>query len=205
MPEQALGPIVFRKGKRVYLRPIQKEDLPHFVRWMNDPEITGFLKMTLPQSEADEEKWFESISNRKDTNVILAICLVGTDELIGSMGLHKIDHMSGTAMTGSCIGRKDLWGQGYGTEAKMLLLEFAFNTLNLRKIGSAVYSVNPRSKRCLEKCGYREEGCRKKQHWRQGQYVDEFIMAVFREDFAPLWENFKRESLAVSGDGPYHT
>ena len=189
---QVLPPIVFRKGKRVYLRPVLKEDMPLVTVWINDPEVTQFLKIAFPMTPEDELKWFESLGGRKPDNIVFAIVLVENNEMIGTMGLHHVDFRHGTATTGSFIGKKECWDKGYGTEAKMLLLEYAFNTLNLRKICSIVYDFNKRSKRCMEKCGYREEGHRKRHHYRNGRYADDFLMAVFKEDFLLLWKKFKR-------------
>jgi RimJ/RimL family protein N-acetyltransferase len=187
--------IVFRMGKRIYLRPVLKEDLPSMTLWINDSEISQNLTTVYPMSPDDEEKWFSQISEKKGKNVLLAIVLKENDEIIGTMGFTDIDHRNGTAETGAMIGNKDYWDKGYGTEAKMLVLQYAFNTLNLRKINSRVYRTNPRSKRALEKAGYVEEGCMKKEVYINGEYVDLFLMAVFKERFAELWDEYKAKYL----------
>ena len=46
-------------GKKVRLRAIEREDIPRFVRWMNDPEVIENLLMNIPLSKAMEEKWFD--------------------------------------------------------------------------------------------------------------------------------------------------
>jgi RimJ/RimL family protein N-acetyltransferase len=189
--------IVFRIGKRVYLRPILKGDLAKITVWINDPEVTQFLMASYPQTPEDEEAWFKSLADRRGTEVVMAIVLVENDQIIGTMGLHHINDMHGTATTGSVIGSKEHWGKGYGTEAKMLLLEYAFNTLNLRKINSEVYSTNPRSKRCLEKCGYRTEGTFRKEKYRCGQYVDVIRMSVFKHRFLKIWKKYKAKFLDI--------
>ncbi len=146
-------PIIFRKGKRISIGPIKKEDMPIITEYINDSEVTQFLTIDKPQSLESELEWFENLSKRKH-DVVFAIRLLDESTIIGVMGLHNIDHKNGLATTGSFIGKKDLWNKGYGTEAKMLVLEYAFNTLNLRKVCSDVYDFNGRSRRCLEKCGY---------------------------------------------------
>jgi RimJ/RimL family protein N-acetyltransferase len=143
----------------------------------------------------DELKWFEGLNERKPSDIVFAIVLKESDELIGTMGLHGVDFRNGTAKTGSFIGNKKYWGKGFGTEAKMILLEYAFNTLNLRKICSVVYDYNGRSKRCLEKCGYHEEGILKQHQFRNGSYHDAFQMAVFRDEFFPFWETYRKKFL----------
>ncbi len=187
--------IVFRMGKRIYIRPILVEDLPIITIWINDPEINQFLKTLWPMAPEDEKKWFDSLRERSGKDVVFGIVLEDTDELIGVMGVHKISFFNGVAETGSFIGRKDLWSKGYGTEAKMLVLDYAFTTLGLRKINSSVYDFNPRSARCLEKCGYRREGVRVANKWRNGRHVDEYEYGVFKETFMPLWQKFQKEFL----------
>jgi len=178
-------------GKRIYLRPLSKEDAPLLTVWINDPEVNQFLTVSTPMSLEDELQFVESRGKKKDTDVVFVIVLVENNEAIGVMGIHNIDHKNGTATTGSFIGRKDLWSQGYGTEAKMLVLEYAFNTLNLRKVRSYVFDFNLRSKRCLEKCGYHMEGIQKQEFFHNGRYCDRINMVVFRDDFLPLWETLK--------------
>ncbi len=185
-----IGPIVFRTGKRVYLRPVIEDDLSKLVVWINDPDITEFLMASVPFTLADERKWYENLSNRKD-DISLAIVLKETHEIIGMTGIHDIKYRDGTATTGSFIGRKDLWSQGFGTEAKLILLEYAFNTLNLRKICSQVYDFNGRSKKHLENCGYKEEARRKQHIFRSGKYCDEILLAVYRSDFERAWKRAK--------------
>lgn len=187
--------IVYRMGKRIYLRPILEEDMPLITVWINDQEVAKYLAISLPMGPQDEKKWFSSLSERTGKDVIFAIVLVENDELIGVMGLHHIDHQHGLATTGSYIGRKDLWGKGYGTEAKMLVLDYAFNTLGLRKILSEVYDFNERSAKSLEKCGYVRQGVQKEHKWRNGRYADAYLYAVFMKDFLPRWEIYRKEFL----------
>jgi RimJ/RimL family protein N-acetyltransferase len=184
--------IVFLKGRKIFLRPILKEDLPRFVRWMNDRETAKYLLVFLPMMEADEEEWFDKIHKNKDHEIVLAIALIDSGEIIGSMGLHNISWKDGTAITGTIIGEEKYRNKGYGTEAKMLLLNYAFNTLNLRKICSSVKAFNGRSKKYNEKCGYTVEGVRKAQFFHEGAYCDEIMLAVFKENFLPKWEEYKK-------------
>ena len=53
-------------GERLRVRAIERDDMPHFVRWFNDPEVRHFLLMYMPMSLAEEERWFENILDTKD-------------------------------------------------------------------------------------------------------------------------------------------
>ncbi|MCD6541594.1 GNAT family N-acetyltransferase [Candidatus Bipolaricaulota bacterium] len=48
-------------GGRVRLRAIEREDIPRFLRWLNDPEVRRYLTMYRPLSRAEEERWVESL------------------------------------------------------------------------------------------------------------------------------------------------
>ena len=53
-------------GRNVRLRPIEKDDLPRYVKWFSDPDLRGYISMHLPLSMAQEEKWFEQSLTLKD-------------------------------------------------------------------------------------------------------------------------------------------
>src|SRR3989344_1167197 len=189
MSEESKG--VFLKGKSVNLRPVFKSDLPQIVRWINDPEVRNFLNAHLPQSEQDEERWLENLSKNKDTDLVLVIETT-EGRVIGLMGLHKINWRDRVAITGALIGEKEYWGKGFGSDAKITLLNYAFNVLNLRKICSGVISYNKRSLQYSIKCGYKEEGILKEHIFRNGQYWDVIQLAIFREDFISVWEEYQQ-------------
>ena len=54
------------EGRLIRLRPVERGDLPAFVRWINDPEVTEFLKLEPPMSLEDEEAWFAHMLRSKD-------------------------------------------------------------------------------------------------------------------------------------------
>lgn len=187
------SPIIFRDGWNIYLSPVLKKDLPFLTVWINDPEINQFLTVSEPMTEQDEENWHASLSARKSGDIVFAIRLKENNEIIGTIGLHRVSFKDGTAAMGYYIGRKDLWSKGYGTEAVMVLLEYTFNTLNLHKVSAEVYDFNPRSRRCLEKCGYVVEGVQKEHRYRNGRRADCIMLAVFKRTFLPLWKKYKKE------------
>ena len=184
--------IVFRKGNKVILRPVLESDIPQFQVWMNDPEVTQYLLTYMPMSLKEEHDWFERISQPTNNGLTLAIVDAKTNKLIGSIAINKISMRDGTATTGTSIGDKSYWDKGYGTEAKMLLLEFAFHEMNLRKICSEVTQYNKRSLMYALKCGYKEEARLLKQYYRKGKYWDKVILAVYRNQWERVWKKFSK-------------
>jgi RimJ/RimL family protein N-acetyltransferase len=184
--------VVFLKGKRVYLRPPTKEDIPLFLRWMNNQEVTQYLGSHLPLVEADEIEFLERLHKNKNENIVFVIVDAKNHKPIGTMGVHGINWKDRRGTTGAVIGEKAYWGKGYGSEAKMLLLNYLFNTLNLYKVCSLVLAFNKRSQAYSEKCGYKVEGVLKRHLFKNGRYHDEVHMAVFKKDWLTLWEKFQK-------------
>ena len=48
-------------GNRIRLRTVNKEDLPLFVTWLNDPEVTQGIMHYQPFSLEDEEEWYQNM------------------------------------------------------------------------------------------------------------------------------------------------
>ncbi len=172
------------EGEKVRLRPIEREDLPRFVRWFADPEVRRHLVVYLPFSLAQEERWYEDLQERirRNESVLLAIeTLEGVH--IGNVGLHRINWKDRHAELGIVIGEKAYWGKGYGTDAIRTLLRFAFEEMNLHRVYLRVDEDNPRGIRCYEKCGFREEGRLRETVFREGQYHDQVVMSILRAEF----------------------
>lgn len=192
--------IVFLKGRRINLRLITKDDVEDLATWINDPEIRQYLSRGFPIDLITESNWVSKLYPSEE-NVILAIETT-EGELIGDIGLHKIDYVSRTATTGTMIGDKNFHGKGYGSEAKMLLLNYAFNTLNLRKINSEAISFNKHSVNYSLKCGYEIEGVRKKEIYKNGRYHDMVLLAVFKKNWIPLWKAYQKTGVLKSARKP---
>ncbi len=183
--------VVSHRGPNVTLRPLEKStDLPLLTKWINDPEVTRFHAHWQPMTQADEAKFLDSLEGSA-TDLVFGIVVRG--KLIGVMGLHRINWVDRTAVTGAFIGEKSCWDRGYGTEAKMLLLNYAFNRLGLAKVNSAVIAYNGRSLAYSLKCGYRKEGMRRSQFFRDGKRWDEILLGVTRRDWLPYWKEFQKK------------
>jgi RimJ/RimL family protein N-acetyltransferase len=81
-----------------------------------------------------------------------------TDRFIGEVGLIGIDYVNRWAESASWLHGPEHRGKGYGSEAKHLLLEIAFDVLDLHMLVSWVRTANTRSAAALRKQGYRDAG-----------------------------------------------
>ncbi len=177
------------EGDLVRLVPLDAErHLENALRWVNDPEVTGWLLIgDTPMARGAEREWLEATAAESSrmgaTNVVFAIeTLDGAH--IGTSGIHHIDYANGVAHTGSYIGEKGLWGRGYGTDSSLVRAAYCFDVLGLRLLCSAYLEGNERSRRMSEKAGYREVGRWPKRYWKRGAFRDEVLLALERE----AWE-----------------
>ncbi|HXO21555.1 MAG TPA: GNAT family protein [Thermoanaerobaculia bacterium] len=170
------------EGDKVRLVPLDKErHLENALAWINDPEITAWTLIgDLPLTRFAEVAFFERRGGPEDGEVSFAIeTLAG--EHIGFSGLHRIDWRNGFAATGTLLGRRDLWGQGYGSDAARVRTRYAFEVLGLRMLISEVMADNVASHRMLLKAGYREVGRLPRRYWKRGAYRDAVILVAERE------------------------
>ncbi|MFL5750938.1 MAG: GNAT family N-acetyltransferase, partial [Chloroflexota bacterium] len=83
---------------------------------------------------------------------------------------------------------KDAWGFGHGTEATRLMLDHAFGTLSLHRVGLSVFSFNERAIRSYQSCGFVMEGRAREAIWRDGRWWDEITMSVLYSDWLAMQE-----------------
>jgi diamine N-acetyltransferase len=171
----------FLIGKQIYLRPFDVEDAAVACAWLNDPEVRVHIRRDWPLTLAAEQGFIQQMS-QSTQDVVLVIVLRSEGKPIGLCGLHKIDSRNRHAEFGIAIGDKSHWGQGHGSEATKLLIDYAFDTLNLNRVHLQVYEDNPRALRCYEKLGFVREGRLRQEDFRRGKYRDLIIMALLRED-----------------------
>ena len=173
-------------GDRIRLRHVEKEDLPQFVAWLNDPEVSQGLSMHTPLSMAEEENWFDKML--KSPNEERPLCIEARQDdgwqMIGNSGFFSIDWRNRNAELGLFIGDKNYWDQGYGTEGVRLLLRHGFSTLNLHRIFLRVFEDNPRAIRAYEKAGFIHEGRQRQAEYHDGQFHDVLFMSVLRPEWA---------------------
>ena len=172
-------------GDGIRLRAIEKDDLPVFVRWLNDPEVKEGLFIHLPLSHVLEEKWFEKVLGlpHEEQPMVIEISAGDGWVMIGSCGMKDINWPCRSCEVGIAIGDKNFWNMGYGTSTMRLLLKHGFSNLNLNRIELEVFEDNPRAIRAYEKAGFVREGVKRQAQYKSNRYVDVLIMSVLRSEW----------------------
>src|SRR5262245_19274252 len=132
---------LFLVGEQIYLRPIEKEDGPTVLPWLNDPEVRRTLLNRAPLNMIRENEFIEHASKSEHDQIFVVVRKEG-DRPIGAAGFHQIDFLNRQCVFDILIGDKESWGLGHGTEATRLLIDHAFSTMNLNRIALNVYEYN---------------------------------------------------------------
>jgi RimJ/RimL family protein N-acetyltransferase len=171
-------------GRTTFLRPAERDDIPLFVRWINDARTSRFLTARSPISVPLEERWFDGVvENQGRDSWHFVICRLEDDRPVGTLGLFGIDHTEGGAALGVLIGDPDDTDHGYGSDGIATIVDFGFRALRLERIWLDVYDFNERARRVYERLGFVHEGTLRHAAFRDGRHVDVHRMAVLREEW----------------------
>ena len=172
----------FLHGPRVGLRPLRPDDAdgpyPH---WLNDDEVCQFNgHHVFPYDRVQALAFIEAArGNRRE--IVLAMVVEGAH--VGNVALQAIHTVNRSAEFAILIGDRRCWGQGFGHEAGMLLLDHGFAALGLQRIGCGTTEDNVGMQRLATKMGMREEGRRRQAAWKRGRFVDVIEYGVLVSEF----------------------
>jgi diamine N-acetyltransferase len=123
-------------GEKVALGPLRRDLAAAYARWMNQLEVRRGLDHLGVATPHSQEKWveenIESGAKREPQAVEFTVYDRTDSTPVGTAGLLEIAHANGTAEFAIAIGERR--GQGLGTEATRLVLDFAFHVLQLRNV-----------------------------------------------------------------------
>ena len=184
-------------GDRVYLRGLEKSDADAMAMGFAVESERMMQRWRIPLSPIAWEEYIDGMHKQQPPKMIeLGVCLKDDDTLIGSVMLDFINYVDRTAETGSWLILAEHRSKGYGTEAKHLLLEYAFDHVQLHVLYSWVWEPNKRSAAALMKQGYQPAGKLLRQDLKDGVYYGALMFDIKRDEWVAARTAWK-ESLAA--------
>ena len=191
------------QGARVSLTAHEPDqDAEVEARWTNDPEYLRLVSAepARPLAPAAIKKKHEEQEKEKNQRRIsFALRLrgaasaaeaggaaqdkAGAERLIGFVRFENIDWSNGSARLVLGIGAAEDRRQGYGTEALALALRYAFEELNLHRLGAEAAAYNAGALRLLEPAGFQVEVRRREALYRDGRRWDELWLGLLCEEW----------------------
>ncbi|MEC5394202.1 GNAT family N-acetyltransferase [Bergeyella sp. RCAD1439] len=129
-----------------------REVLEKSWEWLNDPEVK-YLTMTPDFTKEEQLSWFNQLNNNSHYFVKGVLF---QKQIIGVVGLKKINLDEKTAEYFGYIGEKKYWGKGIGKEMMNFIKEYAKEKLGLNSLYLKVILDNTRAIKAYEKMGFRE-------------------------------------------------
>jgi RimJ/RimL family protein N-acetyltransferase len=171
-------------GEKVTLRAAQSDDVDALY------EIAAELatweergpSAPRPLSRAEYAAKFTERITQPDDGVGFVIEADGA--LIGRCDLFEIDPLTRAGEVGIAL-HASARGQGHGTDALRVLVQFAFVRRNLRRVHLSALASNTGGLACYRKVGFVEEGRQRESAWVRGRYEDEILMGLLRSEWSP--------------------
>jgi RimJ/RimL family protein N-acetyltransferase len=171
-------------GERVYIRPLEESDAPLLAKIYATESETFMQRGRIPIGPLAWKKIITDMHKQQPPKDIdFAVCLIENDQFIGYNGVVDIDWVNRTGETESDFGPAEIRSQGYGTDAKHLLLEYCFDIIQLHVLQSIVFETNTRSAAAVTKQGYRLAGRLKFDDVKDGIFRDALVFDLKREDW----------------------
>jgi RimJ/RimL family protein N-acetyltransferase len=172
-------------GDRTVLRPFTEADAETMWEIIRDPEVERFTGDSPDELTLERVRtWYGSRSTQPD-RLDLAVTDRITGDLVGEVVLYEWDADTRSCTFRTLIGPRGR-GRGLGTEATRLTVGHGFEQLGLHRIQLEAYAHNLRALHVYEKVGFVVEGVRRETELRDGEWVDEVMMALLDHEWAAL-------------------
>lgn len=158
-------------GDYVYLRELRHEDIPVLKELARDARLWEFTKTLLINNTYDEqwERYMAIALNPKGDGAYsvglqktFVIFSKTDDRIIGMTRYYGINETQKRLDIGYTWYVPEVWGKVHNKECKLLLLQYAFETLGFNRVGFHVAHINIRSQKAVEKIGGVKEGILRK-------------------------------------------
>ncbi|MRH99876.1 GNAT family N-acetyltransferase [Kriegella sp. EG-1] len=150
------------KGDQIYLRALEPSDLEFLYELENDPEIWEVSGTITPYSKHVLKLYLENAHRDIYDVKQLRLCICNNlGKVLGLIDLFDFDPKNRRAGMGIIIKQTVNRNKGIGSEAIKLMIEYAFEVLNLHQIFVNVASDNKPSIKLFEKMGFDQAGIKK--------------------------------------------
>ena len=165
------------------LRELIAEDAPGLASLFSDPEVRRYIPPP-PATTADFERFIEWTHKQRSDGTILCFGLVpeGASTAVGILQLHELEPPFRTAEWGFVLGRP-YWGQRLFGRAARALLDFAFNTVGVRRLEARAMAANDRANGTLRRLGATQEGHLSRSFLLGGEYHDDILWSILDTDW----------------------
>jgi RimJ/RimL family protein N-acetyltransferase len=168
---------------RVTLRELCLEDAPSLFTMIASEEVSRFISPPPSSIEGFERFIAWAVRERQHGRyVCFAVVPEGMTTAIGLFQLRSLETGFANAEWGFALG-SGFWGTGLFMECATLVLDFAFDVVNVHRLEARASAANARGNGALRKLGAVQEGVLRRSFFRGGEYHDQVMWSVLASDW----------------------
>ena len=173
-------------GHGVTLRELRSSDAASLCALLTTDEVARFISPP-PTTVAGFTRFIAWTQQQRaaGTYICFAVTLAGDDTAIGIFQLRELEGRFAVAEWGFALGQAH-WGPGAFAAGAELVLAFAFDTVGVHRLEARAAVANGRGNGALRKMGAVQEGRLRKSFCRNGEYLDQFLWALLKEQWQTL-------------------
>ena len=174
--------MVTLKGKYIYLRALEPEDLDFIHAIENDESVWEVSNTETPYSRYLIKQYLEE--SHKDIYQVKQLRLVISnfdDEALGMIDVFDFDFKNKRAGIGILIRNSEDRNNGFGSEALQLLTNYCFTHLNLHQLYCNISEENDASIKLFTNQGFKQIGLKKDWILVNGTYKNEYLFQLIKQ------------------------
>jgi diamine N-acetyltransferase len=170
------------KGKNIYLRALEPEDLDFIYALENNESIWEVSNTQTPYSRFLIRQYLENAHQDiyEAKQLRLAICHNETAETLGLIDIFDFDPKNNRAGVGLLIGSQANRSKGIGSEALELVINYTFQQLQVHQLYANIGSDNEISLQLFTKFGFQKIGIKKDWNKVNNDYKDELLFQLIQ-------------------------
>ena len=169
---------------RLTIRCLGEADIPAFFDIFSNPEVMRYWSCPPLTEIARAEELVNEILDGYRTGRSLQVGIQRSSDrvLIGTCTLLHFNHQCRRAEIGYALG-KPYWGKGFMGEALQSFIDYAFVTLDLRRLEADIDPRNAASAKTLERLGFQKEGLLRERWVVDGEISDTSFYGLLKSDW----------------------
>jgi RimJ/RimL family protein N-acetyltransferase len=174
------------KGGIVVLTTLDPRNADTIRAWLHDPRVNEWLAAGhIPISAAAERAFYEQAERDRGRGVAYHFEIHASDDtrLLGQCSLMEVDAIDRHGELSIFIGEPAEHRKGFGRDALVALLRFAFHTIGLRTTRIRAVIGNGRAIELYRSVGFSEAGLFREARYVRGRFHDVAMLDMTREEF----------------------
>jgi RimJ/RimL family protein N-acetyltransferase len=179
-------------GRHVTLRPLVESDVPALVEAARAGDLWNTFYANVSMMRTPERWWQAASREREFGRALLFAVETSTGEVVGTTRYMRMAAAHRRLEVGGTFYAKSVQRTGVNTEAKLLLLGHAFETMHCQCVQIRTDALNKRSQAAIERLGAKRDGLlRGHQQMADGRLRDSVVYSILDREWPGVRQNLQ--------------